>query len=77
MCNFLIFKTLSSCSLWETDETRSPAVVMATANNLQDLPPEFLWAGRFDAKFSVDLPTSQEREKIIRIMNHRYGYLIH
>ena len=30
-------------------ETTSPILVMATANNIQDLPPEFLRAGRFDA----------------------------
>ena len=54
-------------------ETTSPVLVMATANSIQDLPPEFLRAGRFDALFFVDMPTSQEREEIIRIMNQRYG----
>lgn len=54
-------------------ETNSPVLVMATANNIQDLPPEFMRAGRFDAMFFVDMPTNMEREEIIRIMNGRYG----
>ncbi len=54
-------------------ETRSPILVMATANNISELPPEFLRAGRFDAMFFVDIPTLQERLEIIRIMNARYG----
>lgn len=54
-------------------ETTSPILVMATANNIAQLPPEFLRAGRFDAMFFVDIPTSKERCKIIEIMNSRYG----
>ena len=54
-------------------ETRSPILVMATANNLKDLPPEFLRAGRFDALFFVDVPIETERQQIIGIMNTRYG----
>ncbi|PKN62596.1 MAG: AAA family ATPase [Deltaproteobacteria bacterium HGW-Deltaproteobacteria-15] len=54
-------------------ETTSPVLVMATANNVQELPPEFLRAGRFDAMFFVDVPTTQERLEVIRIMNNRYG----
>jgi SpoVK/Ycf46/Vps4 family AAA+-type ATPase len=54
-------------------ETTSPVLVMATANNIRDLPPEFLRAGRFDALFFVDLPNALERLEIIRIMNQRYN----
>ena len=54
-------------------ETRSPVLVMATANNISELPPEFMRAGRFDAMFFVDIPTTNERREIIRIMNTRYG----
>jgi SpoVK/Ycf46/Vps4 family AAA+-type ATPase len=46
---------------------------MATANNISELPPEFMRAGRFDAMFFVDIPTINERGQIIRIMNNRYG----
>ena len=54
-------------------ETESPVLVMATANNVQELPPEFLRAGRFDAMFFVDVPNVKERLEIIGIMNNRYG----
>ena len=54
-------------------ETTSPILVMATANSIQELPPEFLRAGRFDCIFFVDLPNLTEREEIINIMNSRYG----
>jgi len=54
-------------------ETKSPILVMATANNISSLPPEFLRAGRFDAVFFVDLPTLPERQEIILIMNRKYG----
>lgn len=57
-------------------ETTSPVLVMATANNIQELPPEFLRAGRFDAMFFVDVPTTEERSQIIEIMNRRYGAAI-
>jgi SpoVK/Ycf46/Vps4 family AAA+-type ATPase len=46
---------------------------MATANNISQLPPEFLRAGRFDSIWFVDLPCKTEREQIIEIMNRRYG----
>lgn len=54
-------------------ETESPVLVMATANNIQELPSEFLRAGRFDAMFFVDAPNLKERQEIICIMNERYG----
>lgn len=57
-------------------ETSSPILVMATANDISSLPPEFMRAGRFDAMFFVDIPTVEERLEIIRIMNERYNSLI-
>src|SRR5208283_4248474 len=54
-------------------ETTTPILVMATANNIAQLPPEFLRAGRFDSIWFVDLPSGKEREQIIEIMNRRYG----
>ena len=53
-------------------ETDSSVLVMATANNISQLPPEFIRAGRFDATFFVDLPTKQERVEIIKIMNRKW-----
>jgi len=57
---------------WLSDTT-TPILVMATANNISQLPPEFLRAGRFDSIWFVDLPTKIEREEILQIMNRRYG----
>ncbi len=53
-------------------ETTAPILVMATANDISALPPEFMRAGRFDAMFFVDIPTTEERRDIIGIMNARY-----
>ena len=40
---------------------------MATANKIDDLPPELLRKGRFDEIFYVALPNPQERKKIFEI----------
>lgn len=45
-------------------EKRHPVFVVATANNIDRLPAEFLRKGRFDEIFFVDLPTDTEREVI-------------
>lgn len=55
------------------NETHAPVFLMATAKQLNQLPPEFLRARRFDAIFFVDLPTITERREIIEIVNRRYG----
>src|SRR5208283_2110229 len=54
-------------------ETTTPVLIMATANDISKLPPEFMRAGRFDALFFVDLPSLAERKEIIGIMNRKYG----
>jgi ATPase family protein associated with various cellular activities (AAA) len=41
--------------------------VIATANDVQALPPEFLRKGRFDEIFFVDLPDTQERQAIFAL----------
>jgi hypothetical protein len=48
-------------------EKRADVFVVATANDLQALPPELLRKGRFDEIFFVDLPDPSEREGILRI----------
>jgi SpoVK/Ycf46/Vps4 family AAA+-type ATPase len=48
-------------------EKKSPVFVIATANAVEQLPPEFLRKGRFDEIFFVDLPTKKEREEIFRV----------
>jgi SpoVK/Ycf46/Vps4 family AAA+-type ATPase len=41
--------------------------VVATANDISQLPAELLRKGRFDEIFFVDLPSAEEREEIFRI----------
>ena len=48
-------------------EKMSPVFVVATANNINLLPPELLRKGRFDEIFFVDLPNEEERKKIFEI----------
>lgn len=48
-------------------EKRSPVFVVATANNIQALPPEMLRRGRFDEIFFVGLPSQEEREAIFSV----------
>jgi SpoVK/Ycf46/Vps4 family AAA+-type ATPase len=51
---------------WMQEKTQ-PVFVVATANNIDLLPPEMLRKGRFDDIFFVDLPTPDERESIFRL----------
>ncbi|MBJ7898454.1 MAG: AAA family ATPase [Cyanobacteria bacterium RI_101] len=51
---------------WLSEKT-SPVFVVATANNIQTLPPELLRKGRFDELFFVGLPTEKEREAIFNV----------
>lgn len=48
-------------------EKKNPVFVIATANKIDSLPPEFLRKGRFDEIFFVDLPTKEERKHIWQI----------
>ncbi len=48
-------------------EKRHPVFVVATANNIDRLPPEFMRKGRFDEIFFVDLPSDAERRVIWQI----------
>ncbi len=54
-------------------ERRRPVFLVATANDVSALPPEFLRKGRWDEIFAVDLPTDQEREAIIGIHLRKRG----
>jgi SpoVK/Ycf46/Vps4 family AAA+-type ATPase len=46
---------------------RHPIFLIATANNLSQLPPELLRKGRFDEIFFVDLPGPEDRAGIFAI----------
>ena len=48
-------------------EKEAPVFVIATANNINALPPELLRKGRFDEIFFVDLPTLKERKDIFKV----------
>lgn len=51
---------------WLAEKT-SPVFVVATANNIQTLPPELVRKGRFDEIFFVGLPTQEERQAIFNV----------
>ena len=51
---------------WMQEKT-APVFVIATANNINNLPPELLRKGRFDEIFFVDLPTFAERKEIFKV----------
>ena len=51
---------------WLADK-QSPVFVVATANNIQQLPAEMLRKGRFDEIFFVDLPSVDERIAIFKV----------
>jgi len=61
------------CFLSWLSDHRSPVFVVATANDISKLPPEFTRAGRFDAVFFVDLPGQKEREAILGIHLSKRG----
>jgi len=58
-----IFSTILT---WMQEKT-APVFVVATANNINQLPPELLRKGRFDEIFFVDLPSQKEKENIFPI----------
>jgi ATP-dependent 26S proteasome regulatory subunit len=57
---------------WMQEKT-APVFVVATANDIQQLPPELLRKGRFDEIFFVDLPAAPERAEIFAIHLRRRG----
>ncbi len=59
-------RVLGTFLTWMQEKTK-PVFVVATANNISQLPPELLRKGRVDEIFFVDLPTQKEREDIIKI----------
>jgi SpoVK/Ycf46/Vps4 family AAA+-type ATPase len=48
-------------------EREAPVFVVATANDIEALPPELLRKGRFDEIFFVDLPKEDVRKEIFAI----------
>lgn len=65
-----IFSTLLT---WLQEKT-SPVFVVATANNIDHLPPELMRKGRFDEIFFIDLPKPDEQIEILNIHLKKKGY---
>jgi hypothetical protein len=57
---------------WLQEKT-APVFVVATANRIEQLPPELLRKGRFDDIFFIDLPAAAERREILEIHVRRRG----
>jgi SpoVK/Ycf46/Vps4 family AAA+-type ATPase len=59
-------RVLATFLTW-LSEKNSPVFVVATANNIEWIPPEILRKGRFDEVFFIALPTKKEREAIFNV----------
>ncbi len=59
-------RVFSTIVTW-LQEKGKPVFVVATANDISQLPPKLLRIGRFDEIFFVDLPTAEERKEIFSI----------
>jgi SpoVK/Ycf46/Vps4 family AAA+-type ATPase len=59
-------RVFASFLTWLQEKT-AMVFVVATANRIEDLPPELLRKGRFDEIFFVDLPGEGERREIFEI----------
>ena len=66
-------RILGSFFSWMLDRTEDVFVV-ATASDIQSLPPEFLRKGRFDEIFFVDLPDGQTHAEVFRIHIESQGH---
>ena len=65
-------RVLGTFLTWMQEKTK-PVFVVATANDISQLPPELLRKGRVDEIFFVDLPSEKERKEIIEIHLRRKG----
>lgn len=59
-------RVLGTLLTWMS-ERKKPVFLVATANDIAQLPPEFVRKGRFDEIFFVDLPSDQNRRDILGI----------
>ena len=59
-------RLLGAFSTWLQERT-GPVFVVATANDVTQLPPELLRRGRFDELFFVDLPDAKARVTILSV----------
>ena len=59
-------RVLSTFLTWMSEKS-SPVFVVATANNIEWIPPEIIRKGRFDEVFFLSLPTKEERQAIFEV----------
>ncbi len=59
-------KVLGTLLTWMQNRT-APVFLVVTANDVTNLPPEFLRKGRFDEIWAVDLPDAKARAEILAI----------
>ena len=64
-------RVLATFITWLSEKT-TPVFVVATANNIEWIPPEILRKGRFDEMFFLGLPTIEEREAIFKVHINRF-----
>ncbi len=64
-------RVLATFITWLSEKT-TPVFVVATANNIEFIPPEILRKGRFDEMFFLTLPTREEREAIFQVHLKKY-----
>ncbi|MBD2615847.1 ATP-binding protein [Nostoc punctiforme FACHB-252] len=65
-------KRLAGMLLTWMQERTSEVLIIASANNIQWLPPELTRSGRFDEIFKVDLPNYGERHEIFTLHLARF-----
>lgn len=59
-------RLLGTLLTWMAEKTQ-PVFIVATSNNIANLPPEFIRKGRMDEIFFVDLPDEKTRAEIFSI----------
>lgn len=66
-------RVLGTFLTWLNDN-ESPVFTVASANSIENLPPELLRKGRFDQIFATGLPSERERKDILRIHLDKRGW---
>ena len=56
---------------WLNDRTK-PVILVLTANNIDQIPPEFMRPGRVDSIWFFDLPPREARTEILNVHLNRY-----
>ena len=66
-------RVLGSLLTWMSERTQ-PVFIIATSNDISQLPPELIRKGRFDEIFFVDFPGTEARMQIATIHLKKRGY---